>query len=554
MKVFIFYICLIFVFIIVVSPVFAKVYDNAKDVLKEFSIRRGKVANFQGNIYFTRQSSGFLNEVFGISGLQEVQQGLMNYASPDFFQVILKQTDGTEVKFLSNDGFSFGAVRVSITGEVLGIGPVTDRAQELRKEVSLANSPLAFVFPYQSLQILPGEKYVMQESEVVYAQPCYVFDVKSPFRGDHKIWINQNGYYVMRIDWTDPHDGKLIQALYNNFVPVRGEEFWIYTYLQVLKEKEPLYYVEMTSQEANLPPKELAGVNFNPPKNIIIPHPIWREGVSSIRYFKDPLTGRYVTSEKVGTSTPFTPLQILITILMGGGLLYLIGRLYVDLSSREIFSKELMVVDKQKGDFINRLRSAGLAVTRFTPELLTEERKIVGIRRGKQQPRAILVAPDAIETIKDYFFLLRAYLDEGGRVIILPHSESERKKMPFQLATVKYNPQMEGYLLHSRMNIWKKALPNEVENMLSPYLAPEMIVAVDESPIDKEILTLHNKQMGIRGYVAGVMKQGKGEVLFLQLNILELPDTSEKSILRRAIEDILNYFQNRPEDNHKEKK
>ncbi|MCD6309844.1 MAG: hypothetical protein J7M18_03960 [Candidatus Eremiobacteraeota bacterium] len=532
------------------ATVESRTYDNARDLIRDFYAGRARVNNFQSDIYFTLTSPDFLKGIFTTGDVDTVQKGIINYldSAPNFYQIILKQRDGGELRFLSNNGFDYQVVRINPLGELIGFGAVTGQAR--RTSVTITRTPLAFVFPYQSFRILPGEKFELEQSELVYSQPCYVLKVKSKYRGDHKIWLNQNHLYVMRIDWIDPADGKLVRALYHDFTPVKGKDFWLPTYLEVTKERAPLYYVEMTAQAASVPLQDLIGYDFAPPEKVEIPTPIRKEG-KWITYVKDPVTGKYVEEEKFGETSPFTPLQVIITLLMGGGLIYLIGRLIIDLTSREIFSRELMVVDSKKGNFIEKLKMAGLPVTAFTPEKLTEERKIVGTRRGKQQPRALLIAPDSVGTIKDYFFLLRAYLDEGGRVLILPQSKEEREKLPFEVVTTRYNPELEGFLVYSRMKIWKKTLQSEVENMLTPHLANEMILTVDEAPMDKEILVLHNKRMGIKGSIAGVVKQGKGEILFLQMNLEDLAEMTEKSVLHRALEDILNYFQNRPSENNR---
>ena len=66
----------------------------------------------------------------------------------------------------------------------------------------------------------------------------------------------------------------------------------------------------------------------------------------------------------------------------------------------------------------------GYTVTPFDPEILTEERKYLGKKPGAVLPRAVVIAPGAFANIKGYLFLLRAYVEEGGRVLVLTHGPS----------------------------------------------------------------------------------------------------------------------------------
>ncbi|MCL5035764.1 MAG: hypothetical protein M1269_01475 [Chloroflexi bacterium] len=245
----------------------AKIYDNADDVIKAFYAVKGDISNFQSNIYFARKSSDFLGEVFGAGDLDSIENGTMNYVRPDLYQVILNESGGNKIKFMSADGLNYYAVRVDFEGKPVSIGASTAAAENKKIEtVSFRDSPLAFMFPYRSFTIMPGEKFEFMGNETVYSNPCYVIHVNSPFRGEHTIWISHTGLYVMRIDWTDPKDGKIVRALYRDFIPVKEQKFWLYTYMDVTREGKPLYYVEVTGQAANVPREQLEASNTPPPR------------------------------------------------------------------------------------------------------------------------------------------------------------------------------------------------------------------------------------------------------------------------------------------------
>lgn len=404
--------------------------------------------------------------------------------------------------------------------------------------------PLTLLWPFQfkNTDDIKLSSVRAPELETQESRPYWV--VKSNTRATTMyIWIDKDRNLIDKIQYADPQDGELVVGVYRDFkpsdiskVPEPGKtvvpekeaeeapsSMLTYRHLQVSKGGQDLYTAEVPTAPAIV---------------LIVPKP--RPVVT-------------VDDQTITTVVVFTWGLILIIMLLLVGLAYYGGRYLVFLLTRQEFSKDLILIEPEGGALGNALSSLGYQVAPASMETLTEERKFLGKKPGMQLPRAVVVAPDAFALIKGYLFLLRAYVEEGGRVMVLHHSSSNANTMPFNPYFVPNMGEGKNVVL-SRPNFWKRMRLEDVEGKTGHLLPREFYVEVNSRKVDLDLVQVYNQATGVRATAVGVVREGKGEYMVCQFTLAdELTRNSRagSAVARLLFMDLMDYLQARKPEKKK---
>lgn len=381
--------------------------------------------------------------------------------------------------------------------------------------------PLIFLWPYDLLSWNVRSQYKLKsDNELVYGMKCDLLEEHLPNgQGVIRLWVAKNSGQVAKISIPDPNGGEPLEATYSRFGPAdETTGFRPYSHLEVTQGIDTLYQAVLTDAKVNPELEDL------------------------LKADDIPVTGG-PAAPPPPPKEPGPPVVVwTIGILFSAGmlataLLVLAGRFARFRMTRQVFSREIIVLDEEDSGFSELLEGYGISVKPFAPDVLTVERNRLGkglTAEGTEQPRAVIVGPDAFEEGKGYFFLLEAYLREGGRVMVLPHGPKTVGKMPMKVELVPL-PSVDTF---KATGIWRSSEPEQVERAASMLADRNGILRVDGKPLEQVFLKATAGE--IQAPLIGVHRRGKGEVLFCQLHL-------EKggAVCARLLTDLLGWVQGR---------
>lgn len=544
-------------------PARAELSDpDAAEVVERLRGQAIKVSRFQGRVELLR-NGGFMAEFFPPSqfyGAKVNVPGVVNKAEGGALNLYLRD-EGTEFEHFVARGMGVSwASRDQILGDFEDgrkprpmaeevAGQVLDQASPSPSaEASASPSPqpspsptgmeaawwnklnkgnrqpvnfhpLIFVWPYDLLSWDPRSVYRLKSrEEIVFGAKCDLLEEVLPEGQVIQIWVVRHSGQVARVVVPDPEGGPALEATYTRFGPAdEATGFRPYSHLEVTQGMQGLYQATMTDAKVNPAPEELlkseelAGTGPTkapPPPPAIIDSPvIWTVGL------------------------------LLSAGLLGSVLLVLAGRFARFRMTRQVFSREVILLDEEDSGFGELLEGFGVSVTPFAPDVLTLERNRLGkglTAEVTEQPRAVIVGPDAFEEGKGYFFLLEAYLHEGGRILVLPHGPKTAGKIPFKVELVP----MPAAGAFQASGIWRSTDPEGVERAAEKLADRHGILRVSGRPLDQVFLRASSGDL--QAPLIGVHRRGRGEVLFCQMHL-------EKGgpICARLLTDLLSWVQGR---------
>lgn len=557
-----------FVFLIMVLalgaslPASAQLSDpEAVEIFERVRNQAIQVSRFQGQVELLR-SPEFLAPFFEPNqfyGTKTNVPGVVNKAEGGIMNLYLRD-EGPEFQHFIANGMGVAwegrdvimgtfdtkskpkPIEEQVAGQVLeqaSPSPAADASPEASPEASPAPAgpwwdklnagsrepvtyhPLIFLWPYDLLSWNVRSQYKLKsKDELVYGMKCDLLEQHLPNgQGMIQLWIVKSSGQVAKIAIPDPNGGDPLEATYSRFGPADEKTgFRPYSHLEVTQGIKTLYQAVLTDAKVNPDLEDLlkaedlpaTGVGVKPPPPPLDPGPpivIWTVGLLASAGF------------------------------LGMALVVLGGRFAKFRMTRQVFSREIIVLDEEDSGFADLLSGYGISVKPFAPDVLTLERNRLGkglTAEGTDQPRAVVVGPDAFEEGKGYFFLLEAYLREGGRVMVLPHGPKTVGKIPMKVELVP----LASVDTYKATGIWRSSEPEAVERAASMLADRSGILRVDGKPLEQVFLKATAGD--IQAPLIGVHRRGRGEVLFCQLH-LEKGGT----VGARLLTDLLGFLQGR---------
>lgn len=560
----------------VCEPVRAEPTQNAPAIVGKALHQRFARTSYEAKIQFTRNDPHFLEKYlapFESNGLQyALMEGRITWEDPDRYDIYLHPVGRTDLEshFTSRDGFDVQYVPSErfTPGPAPSPGMSPTSAASAPPESPLATgnpmespspitaptsaplpvdtatpSPYADLYPYHPISMLwpfqlkpsgTDVKYEWYgEEEVVAGQKCWKLERKSSV--NMHVWVGQEDGAICQIEYTDPRTEKVNRFQARAFLTIPPSK----------PDQVPLIVYSSASLllPSTLPTQMLAEISV----------------ASADAFAGTPTPVAEGPSAPVGSGPPKPPppptptfgpfLKVIISALLVG-LAYFGGRYLIFLLSRAVFSKEVILVEEPDGALGRALQSLGFSVTPASMEVLTEERNRLGKKPGAVLPRAVVIAPHAIGLIKNYLFLLKAYVEEGGRVLMFEHNASDQPNLPFHAYLVP-NTGDGKTLLQARPHLWKRLREEDVETKTVHLLPREYIVEVDHRRPDIDIVQAFNRSTGVRATAVGVARSGKGEYMlcqFLIVDDLRKSKLATSPITRLILLDLVDYLQGRTKE------
>ncbi len=396
--------------------------------------------------------------------------------------------------------------------------------------VPVSGHPLLFLWPYALHPSSQTYTYtVVSRNEIVYGRKCLRIQA-TPRDSRHPvlIWVDPKAGLITQIQVTDSGTGKKIRTTYAGFHPPDPKTgFTMYSRAQVDVENQPLYLVVLSSLVIN-------------PEKIMITR------TTQARPGSDERTPAPNTD--IGPAVHMLTRGLIVLVSILGLVLAVLGYRYLRFAvSRQEFSDELLVIDEEDGRFTELLNNLGYAVTPFNAEILTQERMLLGkgaTADTTRRPRGVLVAPESFAEAKSYFYLVRAFVEEGGRVLVMYHSPRSAAGMPFTASFLPMSPSDVATEYVSKSGLFQTISEDDVARLAGALAAPEIYNLGNQRPLNEEYLIGRNKSTGVKGAVIGVIRQGKGEYILCQMRF-EPEVTLNSAPVRRALSDLILFLQAR---------
>lgn len=468
----------------------------AVEMLQRVRAQGAEVRSFEADVALTRTRPDFLKAFYPPTTLN--MEGVVGYRRRDDFDLNLLQGGSRYYRFDSRGGFSlrFSAlVRLGEGGSAfpqpfqptpepgLGFADFGPNTSSVR-----LFHPLVFLFPPELWEPAPGEEPQADGAESLYGVDCMRLKVPQAGGAVLRLWVDRRSYRILRVEATPPGGGPM-QADYR-----RGDApapAW--SEVEVSANHAPIYVARMTKPVLNGSKSRLPDLSLvlRKPGGDVVPSAV-------------PLIMR-LSDESKGV------LLVLTTVLLGLGLRFLWHRY-----GRQTFSREVILLDTLDGLWGRRLKRLGFPVLEFSPELVTEELQSLG--RGAtvestRPPRAIVVAPGACANARPHRYLLKSFVEEGGRVLLLAHTTS----LPFEAETAPLSEYGIRQIFFEPDGAWRRIPGDEAGALASTIGCGLYFQSVDGAPVDRELVGFANEE-GLRMVAVGVAHRGRGEWIVCQLS------------------------------------
>jgi hypothetical protein len=390
--------------------------------------------------------------------------------------------------------------------------------------------PLNLVFPFTFKTIDPDAKLKYIGTEVSQGFRCNIIEMESAKNGIYRIYITDDkDSFIVQVDQRTPGGVVYASAYYSDFKLFR-KGGWFYQNVKLIVLSQSTAQGVLTNVETNDDKKIVGDIEETPqprrtmPKRpgggIDEPGPIWQ----------------------IGTIVGVIVLLLLLT--------FFFYRYWFYKAKREPFAREVIVVegDRPEEKISHLLADMGIPSTAFTSEKLTEERKLLDQQQGGKRPRVVVIAPGMFSQVKPFNFLIKAYVQDGGRVIIFEHGVEQTNDMPFTPTFMPYDKTDPNlvFLVHPQWEkIWRQTSIEEIKKRTAAFYPYELIARVKEKTIDIEpIIYATNPKTDFNAVAVAMLKEGKGEYMIVQYRLLEAikklkftSATAEKMLL-----DLISYM------------
>ncbi len=384
-------------------------------------------------------------------------------------------------------------------------------------------NPLSFILPYTLASRIHGYTFMVCNRDVpVYTDRCMEVEALSPRGQDITyIWVSNNDHRVVQVQSIHKKEHLKITATYTGKYDIKPEVgFLPFQRLEVSVNGNPVYFAELTNVEIN-------------PEKILVEQSA-PENPSALTRAKNIMADEVV---------PFLTEQTLKIVIFLCLALLILGLRYIAFAaSRQEFSDEIMVVDEEKGRFSETLTKLGYKIVPFSVEALSNERTILGKGATKDttsRPRSLIIAPESFNEIRNHAFLIRAYVEEGGRALIMRHPKSMESAFPFN-AEMMPIPNV-GVVASGNTNIIAGLNDEAMRRLAATYVTTEGYLKINDRPFKPVMLSLTNKLTKVTATSVGVVRQRKGEYMVCQMHITN-QGLREDTNLQVFFNDMIRYL------------
>ncbi len=371
------------------------------------------------------------------------------------------------------------------------------------------DNPMHLVFPFYIKVRDPQWKteflgrFMMGDHQIV------IVDVKSNDYGHFKLYVsNDDNRYIRRIDLLDPMGKLYARAEYDNF-----EHFedggWIFKSFHIEIDRKPVIQGDLFNIRYNIPIDEITGFKGDS----YVPGKTPQDLVPDVA---DPARARLAV------------ILTLVYLLMG----YFGIRIVLFQKLRPSFNTTVILAEgRRAGKKISGVLSElGIDFIPFSQEILTRE--IENLQQGRRSlPRLLVVAPGAAETIRNFNYLIRSYVAEGGRVIFFEHDSQSNMSMPFTPVYKEYEParhMMNFRLPRQWHHIFREFTPQQFEGRLSDFGIRSLLVKVREKEMSIEpIVVMSDPETNLVATPLGLVKERRGEYLVVQYRLFDYIDKAK---------------------------
>ncbi|MHB2015933.1 MAG: hypothetical protein ACYCW6_03195 [Candidatus Xenobia bacterium] len=467
------------------------------DVVRDLYLKSTQTQQYQERYTVTRDDPHFMQGTFPDKGEATVQ---VTYTYPSHFEVGIGQPN--PLQYASSDGYSFIQVGSSNT---LPVG-----------------HPLAMLLPFNLKPMEKAEQeWNASNPQTVRGMECWVVDETSSSTSiDWTLSLDKKTGVVTRIEYTNPQDHAKIVADYEDFFS-EPSAYNLCKKVTVTSNGQPLF----------------SAVSSEVP--VVNQRPLGAPAVTA-------------TAAPSGPGSHYSLVLVVVLFVLAAVGFFIISYFTSTrgpvLPARPRFGRDIILVDPA-GDMLAKVLSkmginsdvvSGDSVASFPP-LVEKQRKLLG-RLGKRgvTPKAMVIAPGGFAQIKAYQFILNAYVDEGGRVLVLAHGHDNASTLPFEARFLPYDS--EGKVVIRDEYPPRRVSAEDLVKKMDAIAPKELYSEVEGRTFDPELIVMQTGQAG--GLALGVIKQGKGEFLFCQYRVyasLTRPPGSPQA--RNLLLDVLDYLQ-----------
>ena len=388
--------------------------------------------------------------------------------------------------------------------------------------------PLNFISPYILHPRDPSCKLsILSDSANLFGSKCVLLKIEDEaHKYITRVWIDLKRKQVRQVEATNLYTKCTLTATYLGYYSVqKGETFSLYNRVQVNCNGAPLYMAEISNPVMDFVQKEeRARAEKEKTK------------VGYQKQFSDYLP------EAVRPLLNSTSRNIVIILSLV--LSYLVFRFVLYRMSRQEFSDQLIVIDEEDGRFAEMLNKMGYRTLPFTPELVTEERNFLGkgpTEDTSYRPRAIVVAPDSFQFVHNYLFLIRAYVEEGGRVLVMYHPQKSNADLPYVVEQMPLPKENQGILFDYKSDTLTNVKADYVKQLAKLYTGPESCLSVNGKKFNERLLWCTRKDTGVESTIVGMKTQGKGEYIVCQMQF-STAATIKSANMQFLLNDIFRYL------------
>lgn len=523
---------------------------NARNLVKEVYEKNKNVDNFQADIIIIRKNGFFMKGI--LPPFENINytrpEGVISFRKEPWADNLLLHSRGATdhyYNFYSSNGYIFQLfpeytdfmkersekskpVKKNASGMEKMIEKIssTYRKNEAGRLIFRTNNPINHIFPLFAKKFDQKSKFFFLGEEKVDRYECYKIEVHSNLYGRFRVYISKNNpkRYVRRIDRLDLTRKMTSHAIYRDFVKLRGGG-WLPRQVKVYSYGKEIMQATLFNEEGNLASHKVLGFTGKEKVKKKLDAPKKKEQVG------------------IGAIIFFIFLGILILILI-----YLGVKTYLFQVIRPKFHDEVMLVDgRRPGEMIfSELSDLGILSVPFSLEEFTRERERLDMK-SSILPRILVIAPNLAPKTRNYNYLIKAYVQDGGRVIIFAHDEESSKGLPYTPIYKKFVSTVHSYKLMLEKNwhkLFKRTTPQTFITHISGFNLQQMLVRTREPNVEEDpIVKLIASEDDINAYPMCFLREGQGEYLVIQYRFMEyLKNKKMEAEVTSILKDIFEHM------------
>lgn len=399
-----------------------------------------------------------------------------------------------------------------------------------RGSSQIVNHPLNYIVPFILQPLSNNYVYkIVSTKDKFLGIPCLVIQMTDKQTKDiTKVWLNHKKMEILQVEHFDIRANRKINAMYLGYFRKDADtDFAFYNRVQVSCNGSPVYMAEISDPIVNVIEKRAKAEEEKREKE----EARHRSVMELITHPTDEQIEMLTTAAKRGCT-------ILGLILLVFAMRFIFFRV-----SRQEFDDQLIVVDEEDGRFAEMLTKMGYRTIPFTPDIVNQEREYLGKGMTKEttyRPRAVVVTPDSFQFIQKHLYIIKAYVEEGGRVLVMYHPQSSNKDLPYKVEQLPLSNK-QGYLFDYKADTITNVKGDNVKRLAQAYAGPEVILTVNGKKFSERLLWCYKQDAKIEATVAGMVREGKGEYIVCQMQFT--PSVTIKNAnMQFMLNDIFRYL------------